>query len=886
MKRINKLPRLKKQLSYLEKRHLEKRAKKDKEKRLIAMSFNGVDYQLPSFVIHEIIKFELIRDFIFDNYKIILDCKGIDKQIVNCSKADTCSKTSCKRCIYVFSDVILAIDRLVHNALVSLELFNAKKINERNNLIIQIAQTDAISEEHIKIMLRTRLDNIVVNIHKEEVEINSLIVYLLNAKIRFIDAIEQTVKLYFDYHLNRISYYLENIPTSFPLTPFPSLNRLLEICNSSILAFYDEYREDANRQKTIYEKQGEFLHKTPLALAIVRAEYVTRGVLIDTDATNVDYKNQWVTKREWDAFATALTIARDAMSIVSTEQEMKDEINALDLAISMFASAKKDGLFVDTTMLVNAINIAEAEKKAVIVSDNSAKVYYKSIWVTQHELERLNDSIAEAKAKVAIVRNDEQVDVATNSLTKAITAFVKTKKSGTYVDKSALEAAINKAEGEMENVEISTTATSVDYKKMWVQQDKWESFVSAIATAKNGLSAVSTDDEVNEATDALVKVIKDFISAKKNGNHVDKVALDAVIKLAETEIENISVSTTGSEVDYKKWWVTQNEYDTFRNILKNITRISENVTTDDQVLDATNKLKEEVANLTKIKKKGKFVDKSPLEKALKDAEDAQKDIVIDTDASNVDNRSFWVTRKEYDDLTESIMHAKRRLPSVMTDDEVIEASDSLIKATVAFKSCKNKGTFVDKSILSKEIVKAENSMVGVLIDTNSANVSYKYDWVTQREWDKLTNSIVSAQNSIDNVLTDKQVKNAAKRMRKAVNRFNKSKQKGTFVDTTTLSTVIKNAEAKLEHISVDEDGTNVVIEHLWTTKEEWDLFNLAIEEARNAMNTVKDDEQVVEAVENLTSAIDTFDSVLKMGLVIESEVDDTLIEVVDNVKTE
>lgn len=52
------------------------------------------------------------------------------------------------------------------------------------------------------------------------------------------------------------------------------------------------------------------------------------------------------------------------------------------------------------------------------------------------------------------------------------------------------------------------------------------------------------------------------------------------------------------------------------------------------------------------------------------------------------------------------------------------------------------------------------------------------------------------------------------------------------------------------------------------------------------MNTVKDDEQVVEAVENLTSAIDTFDSVLKMGLVIESEVDDTLIEVVDNVKTE
>lgn len=76
-------------------------------------------------------------------------------------------------------------------------------------------------------------------------------------------------------------------------------------------------------------------------------------------------------------------------------------------------------------------------------------------------------------------------------------------------------------------------------------------------------------------------------------------------------------------------------------------------------------------------------------------------------------------------------------------------------------------------------------------------------------------------------------------MREAVNNFNKSKQKGTFVDTTLLSTVINNAEAKLESISVDEDGGNVMINHLWTTKEEWDVFNLAIVEARNVMGIVK-----------------------------------------------
>ncbi len=272
-----------------------------------------------------------------------------------------------------------------------------QKNDERNNLIIQIAHIDGVNEEHIKIMLHTRLDNVVADINKKKIETNSLIMYLLNAKIRFIDSVEQTVKLYFNYHVCRISYYLENIFTLYSSTQSFSLNKLLEICNVSILGFYAEYRENANYQKIIYEKQSELLHKTPFILAVVRAEYATKGVLIDTNAANVDYKKQWVTEQEWDAFTTKLDIARNTMLIVNTEQEVRDEINTLDLAVSIFTSAKKDGSFVDTAMLVNAINIAEIEKKAVIVSDNSSQVYYKDIWVTQNELEQLNASIAEAK---------------------------------------------------------------------------------------------------------------------------------------------------------------------------------------------------------------------------------------------------------------------------------------------------------------------------------------------------------------------------------------------------------------------------------------------------------------------------------------------------------
>ena len=87
----------------------------------------------------------------------------------------------------------------------------------------------------------------------------------------------------------------------------------------------------------------------------------------------------------------------------------------------------------------------------------------------------------------------------------------------------------------------------------------------------------------------------------KNGNHVDKSVFEAAIKKAEIEMENLAVSITGLDVDNKKWWVTPNEYDIFRNILKNVTRICKDATTDEEVLCATTELKERVSDLIKIK---------------------------------------------------------------------------------------------------------------------------------------------------------------------------------------------------------------------------------------------------------------------------------------------
>ena len=57
-------------------------------------------------------------------------------------------------------------------------------------------------------------------------------------------------------------------------------------------------------------------------------------------------------------------------------------------------------------------------------------------------------------------------------------------------------------------------------------------------------------------------------------------------------------------------------------------------------------------------------------------------------------------------------------------------------------------------------------------------------------------------------------------------------------------------------------------------------------EARNALNIVKDDEQVVEAAEVLTSAICAFDSVLKIGLMSEPKADNISVQEVNSTESE
>lgn len=131
--------------------------------------------------------------------------------------------------------------------------------------------------------------------------------------------------------------------------------------------------------------------------------------MIDIDAANVDYKNQWVTQAEWDALATAITAAQDTMSTATTDQQVTDEAYALKTPTAIFNSAKKQGTFLDKTTLTAAIASAQTEMRRILIDTDATNVDYKNQWVTQAEWDMLAAAITAAQDAMSTVAIDQHV---------------------------------------------------------------------------------------------------------------------------------------------------------------------------------------------------------------------------------------------------------------------------------------------------------------------------------------------------------------------------------------------------------------------------------------------------------------------------------------------
>ena len=267
--------------------------------------------------------------------------------------------------------------------------------------------------------------------------------------------------------------------------------------------------------------------------------------------------------------------------------------------------------------------------------------------------------------------------------------------------------------------------------------------------------------------------------------------------------------------------------------------------------------------------------KSELEKAIKSAEDAKKDIKTSTDGKDVEPTDKWTTAEAMKALNEAIAEAKKVDADENAKQTDVDAQkEKLDKAIEKFKKSVKAGLKVEKankSELEKAIKSAEDAKKDIKTSTDGKDVEPTDKWTTAEAMKALNEAIAEAKKvDADENAKQTDVDAQKEKLDKAIEKFKKSVKAGLKVEKANkseLEKAIKSAEDAKKDIKTSTDGKDVEPTDKWTTAEAMKALNEAIAEAKkvdadeNAKQTDVDAQK-----EKLDKAIEKFQKSVKAGL--------------------
>ena len=264
----------------------------------------------------------------------------------------------------------------------------------------------------------------------------------------------------------------------------------------------------------------------------------------------------------------------------------------------------------------------------------------------------------------------------------------------TKVDKAELEKALKAAEEAKKNVKTSADGKDVEPTDKWTTSDEVKALEAAISDAKKvDEDANAKQEAVNKAKADLEKATKKFTDSLKAGMKeakADKAELEKAIKVAEDAKKNVKISADGKDIDPRDTWTTTEEMKALEVAISEAKKVDEDANAKQE---AVNKVKADLENATKkftdslkdgIKEEPK-VDKSELEKALKAAEEAKKNVKTSADGKDIDPSDKWTTADEMKALEAAIAEARKVDEGANAKQEAVnKAKADLEKATKEF----------------------------------------------------------------------------------------------------------------------------------------------------------------------------------------------------------
>ncbi len=464
-------------------------------------------------------------------------------------------------------------------------------------------------------------------------------------------------------------------------------------------------------------------NKQELAAALIIAKTKLQETTKSANGLEIEVASRWVTESEYTNF-NAVILKADGIYNKSdaTQTEVDDMKTELETAGTTLDGLKKVGL----KELSEAITSATEMKATATSSEDGLNTGQNDRWVATDIYNALESKLTEAtNFQNNPSPSTEQITIenATNALTEAKNNFNAAKKVGL----KELSEAINSA------TEMKATATSSEDGLTIGQSDRW--VLPAIYTAletkiseANTIIATPSQDQatVENATNALTEAKNNFNAAKKVGLK----ELSNNVESANTKILEASASADGSDIALELKWVPTNIYETLQTKLTEAQELIDNPIADQTIVVDT---KTALVNAIDEFEANKKVGMQELSEAIIAADSMITTAVSSADGSDVEPSQQWVPTATYDALQNKLAEAKELKTNTSNDKSAVQTlTADLVSATTTFEGAKQPGTAtINKEELTQALAVANENLVSVEINTDSANVAQGKKWVTQ-----------------------------------------------------------------------------------------------------------------------------------------------------------
>lgn len=293
-----------------------------------------------------------------------------------------------------------------------------------------------------------------------------------------------------------------------------------------------------------------------------------------------------------------------------------------------------------------AVSLGVQEKKLVTVAAGGKNIYQGSHKPGEEvSIEAPEKNSEGKKFKNWAVRAGE---VQLKSLEECKTSFTMGSKAvyieaqyHDQIDKSDLDASIEKAKAKLKDIQVSPDGKNVAKDKTWVTEEVKKALEEALEKAEKVQGDPTAKlDTIKEAIKNLDQATENFVGKpglKGAGEPSvsDKDKLKDVIEKAKNMLKTVQVSPDGKGVDPSKTWVTAEAKKALEDALEKAEQIAGNPNAEDEAI------KEAIENLNQALKD------NPPKAGLKDIhENKQPEKSSESSRSYRPFRSYWITSPE------------------------------------------------------------------------------------------------------------------------------------------------------------------------------------------------------------------------------------------------